>query len=125
VDRARSHDDEQAIVALANDPADRIARRRDQRFDWRAGDREEPDQVLRRWKRRHVLDPQVVGATGALAAAVAALGTGFADLCHDGLLQRKVEGQKKPPGVARRSWIRSAPAYAPASPTAERCENAK
>ena len=41
------------------------------------------------------------------------------------LLQRKVEGQKKPPGVARRSWIRYAPAYAPASPTAERCENAK
>ena len=42
------------------------------------------------------------------------------------LLQRKVEGQKKPPGVARR-FLDSvcAAAYAPASPTAERCENAK
>jgi hypothetical protein len=35
--------------------------------------------------------------------------------------------QKKPPGVARRFWIRYALdlSYAPASPTAVRCENAK
>ena len=50
---------------------------------------------------------------------------GFAVLRHGGVLQRKVEGKKNRRGSPGGFGFGVRPAYAPASPTAERCENAK
>ena len=74
VDGARPHDHEQAVVLLLHDPADRVAGVSDQRLDRRAGDRKEPDQVLGRRQRHHVLDPLVVGLARALAVRIPTFG---------------------------------------------------
>jgi hypothetical protein len=89
------------------------------------GDREEADQVLGRRQRGHVLDPQVVGPAGALAAAGRTVRCSLAALCH-GIGSRKVVDEKKTAGGRPAVLDRCALwGYALASPSAERCENAK
>ena len=122
VDRARPHDHQQAVVLALHDPADRAAGRADLLLDRRAGDREEPDQVLRRRQGRHVLDPQVVGLAGAFAVGIRTL-EAVAALHHDGFPSAKKKTAGGCPAVLEFGC--AVLAYAIASPSAERCENAK
>ena len=128
VDRARADDHQQPIVLALHDPSDRAPRLPDQRFDRRAGDREEADQMLRRRQRRHIDDPQVVGLAGALAARIPTFAAG-AGLClhHDrGPFVAGFGAAKKNRRSSRRFWSSARlSVYALASPAAERCENQK
>ena len=100
VDRARPHDDKQAVVAAGHDVGNGRTGAADQAFDGRTPDREKADQMLRRWQHGDVLDAFVIGLTGLVERTrIPRLAGGRWGSIHDGLLGRDLRAKKKPPGL--------------------------